>query len=252
MKWGLIMQLKNEDSKSPSNIKDINIDASFLHLIQIHDSAFPTGMFSHSFGMETYMIQDDVKDSDSVIEFCEMYLRHSIGTTDAILVKEAFNLAQKNDLNGLMRLESICHSIKLALEARNGSSMLGRQFIRTVSQISDDTLLSSWQKKIKDKEITGHYPIAYGIYTASLGVELEIAISTYLYASVASLVQNAVRAVPIGQNAGVKAVFKLLPIVQEVTLEVFQKTLDDLNNHAIALEIAQMKHEFVHARLFMS
>ena len=130
--------------------------------------------------------------------------------------------------------------------------MLGRQFIRTVSQISEDKLVLKWQDKVKSKEIEGHYPLVYGIYAASLGIDIEIVVATYLYSAISALVQNAVRAVPIGQNAGVSNVYNLLPIIEEVTAEVLQKGLDDMNNNTIALEVAQMKHEFANARLFMS
>ena len=246
------MKLTKDDLKNPLNTKGINTNFWFLHLIQIHDSAFPTGTFSHSFGMETYMFDRTVDDKESVFEFCEMYLRHSIGATDAIIAKEAFYAAKDNDIDELLKLESICKSIKLATEARKSSSMLGRQFIRTVSQISEDKLVLKWQDKVKSKEIEGHYPLVYGIYAASLGIAIEIVVATYLYSAISALVQNAVRAVPIGQNAGVSNVYNLLPIIEEVTAEVLQKGLDDMNNNTIALEVAQMKHEFANARLFMS
>ncbi len=113
-------------------------------------------------------------------------------------------------------------------------------------------LLTMWYEKFKSKEIKGHYPVVYGIYTAMLGVDAKISLETFLYSSITSLVQNGVRAIPLGQNSGVQTIFSLLPVIQETASHVKTLTMDDLDNNSIGLEIASMKHEFLHSRLFIS
>lgn len=220
--------------------------------MQIHDSSFPTGSFAHSFGMETYIQDNVISNKNDLREFCNMFLRHNLASTDAIIVKEAYELAKKQDTEGLIRLESICHAIKLSPETRKGSSMMGRQFLQTVYPISDEELLTLWYEKLQSKEIKGHYPIVYGIYTALLGVDVKLAIETFLYSSITALVQNAVRAIPLGQMSGVQTTFSLLPVILKTARHVMTLSLDDLDNNSVALEIASMKHEFLHARLFIS
>lgn len=246
------MSNQSADLKSPSNIRDISTNPWLLHLLQIHDSAFPTGSFAHSFGMETYIQENVIRNEEDLKEFCNMYIRYNLASTDAIIVKEAYDLARKGDKQGLIHLEKICHAIKLSPETRKGSAMMGRQFLHTVYPLSDEELLTFWYQKLKSKEIKGHYPIVYGIYTAMLGVNAKISIETFLYSSITALVQNAVRAVPLGQMSGVKTTFSLLPVIQETARHIMTLNLDDLDNNSIALEIASMKHEFLHSRLFIS
>ncbi|KXH80976.1 urease accessory protein UreF [Sporosarcina sp. HYO08] len=220
--------------------------------MQIHDTAFPTGSFAHSFGMETYIQENVIRKEDDLREFCDMYLRQNLASTDAILVKEAYRLAKEQDKQGLIRLENICHAIKLSPETRKGSAMMGRQFLQTVHSLNDEELLTFWYEKLKNKEIKGHFPIVYGIYTALLGIDLKMSLETFLYSSITSLVQNAVRAIPLGQTSGVQTIFSLLPVIQETASHVMTLDLDDLDNNSVALEIASMKHEFLHSRLFIS
>lgn len=246
------MNKQNEDLKKHSSTKDISTNPWLLHLIQIHDTAFPTGSYAHSFGMETYIQENTIRSEKDLEEFCDMYLFDNMGSGDAIIVKEAHKLAKEADVEGLIRLEKICHAMKLAPEARKGSSMLGRQFFQTVTPLNDHELLKQWQEKLKNKEVEGHYPVVYGIYTAILGVNVETALETFLYSSLTSLVQNAVRAVPLGQMGGVQTVYNTLPIIQKTVVDVMNKTLDDLDNNSIALEIASMKHEFLYSRMFIS
>lgn len=246
------MNKQSEGSKSLSNTVDTNTNSWFLHLIQIHETAFPIGNFAHSFGMETYIQNDDIRTADDLRKFCDMYLRHNLASTDAIIVQEAYRLAKENDIQGLIKLENICHAIKLSPETKEGSAMIGRQFLQTVRPLNDGQLLTLWHEKLKNKEVKGHYPVVYGIYTAMLGIDLKMSLETFLYSSITSLVQNGVRAIPLGQNGGVQTTFSLLPAIHETASHVMTLNLDDLDNNSIGLEIGSMQHEFLHSRLFIS
>lgn len=246
------MNNQKEGSKNLLNTEDTNTNPWFLHLLQIHDSAFPTGSFAHSFGMETYIQESVIRNEDDLLKFCDMYIRYNLASTDAIIAKEAYNLAENRDTQGLIHLENICHGIKLSPETRKGSSMMGRRFLQTILPLCEDELLLFWYEQLQSKKIKGHYPVVYGIYTAMLGVEARMSVETFLYSSITALVQNAVRAVPLGQMSGVKTTYTLLPVIQETAQQVMGFTLDDLDNNSIGLEIASMKHEFLHSRLFIS
>lgn len=246
------MNNQSEDSKNRSNIRDTSTNPLLLHLIQINDTAFPTGSFAHSFGMETYIQENVIRNEDDLWKFCNMYIRQNLASTDAIIVKEAHRLAKESDIEGLIQLEKICHGIKLSPETRKGSAMMGRQFLQTIYPLNDEELLTVWYEKFKSKEIKGHYAVVYGIYTAMLGADANMSVETFMYSSVSSLIQNAVRAVPLGQKGGVKTTFSLLPAIQETARSVMDLGMEDLDNNSIALEIASMKHEFLYSRLFMS
>ncbi len=246
------MNKQKEDLKKHSNTKDISTNLSRLHLIQIHDSAFPSGNFAHSFGMETYIQEDDIRNEEDLKVFCDMYLRHNFASGDAIIAKEAYRLAKERDMEGLIELENISHAVKLSPETRKGSMMMGRQFIRTVRPLTEDDFLTEWYEKFDRKEVKSHFAIVYGLYTAIIGVDAKMSLETFLYSSVTALVLNAVRAVPVGQMSGVRTVHSLLPLMEEVAEEVKDKGIDDLDNNSVALEISSMKHEHLNSRLFIS
>lgn len=246
------MSKQKEDLKNHSNIKDINTNLSYLHLIQIHDSAFPSGTFAHSFGMETYIQEDNLRNESDLKDFCEMYLRHNFAYGDAIFAKEAYRLAKEQDLDGLIELENICHAVKLSPETREGSLMMGRQFSRTIEPLTENDFIVTWLEKYKNKEVKNHYSIIYGIYTAMIDVSPKMSLETFLYSSITALVLNAVRAVPVGQMSGVKTVYSMLPIIEEVAEEVMDLGVEDIDNNSISLEISSMRHEFLNSRLFIS
>jgi len=202
--------------------------------------------------METYIQEDRIQTKEQLIDFCTSYLFHNLVRGDAILIQEAYTAALEKDVDKLLYLEQLCGAMKLAKESREASVNLGRQFIRTVSPLSTDAFLSEWKERIDAKSIKGHYAVLYGIYSATKEVSLHHAVMMYLYAAVNGLVQNAVRAVPFGQNTGVQAVNALIQPVTEASALVATLTLDDISNNALGIELASMKHEYLFSRLFIS
>lgn len=244
-------QLK-DDSNNRSNTVGTPTDFALLHLFQIHDSAFPIGSFTQSYGMETYIQEDVIRTKEDLVAYCTSFLFHNLVRGDAILIKEAHAAALENDVDRLLYLEQLCGAMKLAKESREASVKLGRQFIRTVSPLGTDDLLSEWKERIESKSIKGHYAILYGIYSAANGVSAHHAVMTYLFASLNGLVQNAVRAVPFGQNTGVQAMYELIVPVTEAAGLVNTYTIEDISNNALGIELASMKHEYLYSRLFIS
>lgn len=54
-----------------------------LTLLQINDSVFPIGGFTHSYGLETYITKEIVRDSKSAEEYAVTLLEHNFYYNDA-------------------------------------------------------------------------------------------------------------------------------------------------------------------------
>lgn len=246
------MKRQNDDLNNRLNTAATLTDFSLLRLLQIHDSAFPIGSYTHSYGMETYIQKDIIRTKEQLIDYCKTYLFGNLVHGDALIVQEAFHAAQARDMTYLKQLDELCGAMKLAKESREASVNVGKQFMRTVLPLIESPVLLEWQHKIDNEEVKGHYAVLYAIYCEALGVEVYHAVMTFMYASISGLVQNAVRAVPFGQNTGVQALNVLLVSVEEAAKLVITLTIEDIANNALGIELASMKHEFLFSRLFIS
>jgi Urease accessory protein UreF len=90
--------------------------------------------------------------------------------------------------------------------------------------------------------MVGHY----------LDVEKETTIVYYLYSTIVSLVQNAVRAIPLGQTAGQKVIYAFQEELKTAAEKIMK--LDELEFGVVSpgLEVSQMQHERVGIRIFSS
>lgn len=156
-------KLLNIEGISTKQDKDFCNAKKLLHLMQIHDSAFPIGSYTHSFGMETYIQQDKVRTREDLFQYCQVYLFNNLAQGDGIIVKEAYKLAREKDYQGLIYLEQICHSSKIASESRQASMKIGKQFLQTVRKIQPNPLLNEWQELLEQEKIKGHFAVTYGL-----------------------------------------------------------------------------------------
>ena len=54
------------------------IDHQHLRLFQFCDSQFPTGAFSHSFGLETYIQRETVYDTETFIKWLHLFINEQL------------------------------------------------------------------------------------------------------------------------------------------------------------------------------
>ena len=101
---------------------------------------------------------------------------------------------------------------------------------------------------LDDEEIA--YPVAAGSACAAMGIGRHDALLAYLQGFAATLTSVAVRLVPIGQTAGLEVLRDLAPVIAATAERAATATLDDLGAITLAADIAAMRHETQHSRVF--
>lgn len=105
-----------------------------------------------------------------------------------------------------------------------------------------------------DKKKRGykHPALVFAIVCHHLQIPKETTVLSYLYTSVQALVQNAVRAIPLGQTDGQRLLVSMQPHLLKAVQKIDTLTEEELGAAVPGLEIAQMQHEQLSVRLFMS
>ncbi|MCI0183943.1 urease accessory protein UreF [Sulfoacidibacillus ferrooxidans] len=242
------------------------MDQAMLPLLQLADSSFPTGAFSHSFGLETALSEGTITSASDLHAWLEGFIVGSFATMEASAVYFSHSLLSDHiqDWNEIEYIDTWKEPItlldlrmtlsKLARESRIGSVKIGRQYVRMGMQLYPDAHLQIYDQLIQSGSCFGNAAIAHGWVCSYLGVSAETAILTHLYTSVNALIQNAVRAAPIGQTQGQHILSSLFLHMEQVTSHTIAQppAFLHLANAAILHEIQAMRHETLYSRLFMS
>ena len=152
----------------------------------------------------------------------------------------------------ILELDSLLSASLLARQVREASVKMGLRLLEIGGEVFPSPELRLYRDLVATGRAAGHQPLAFAVVARSLGVPLAEALSAYLFAAVTSLTQNAVRAIPLGQNAGQRLLRKAADDVAAAVEHVAHLAPDDFGAVSPGLEISQMRHERQRARMFMS
>lgn len=220
-----------------------------LAVMQLSDSALPTGAFSHSLGFETYMDRETIRGEADFGSWLEMFIAQSLTTADALairLVYQADTFDEVADLDELMTVQALPQQI------RDSGITMGRRLLAIGAESYPGPWVEDYRVGIDEGRLSGHQATIWAVLARQLAVPVHAAVASHLYATVISLTQNAVRAIPLGQSAGQRVIRQAQPWVERAVARSGELDLDDLGAIAPGLEIAQMQHQRQRARLFMS
>ncbi len=241
----------NKDTKEISSDRlSHKIDKEFL-ILQVNDAVFPIGSYTHSFGLETYIQQRLVKDSASALEYLKANLSSQFLYTEMLGLKLAYESALKNDLKKILEIEEIILLSTSPMELRLANQKLGNRFIKTLQAMSELDM-GEFFRAYSQKTASPTHATSYGVFCASLGIELRAGLRHYLYAQTSNMVINCVKTVPLPQNDGQKILLALQEHFNYLLDEVLELDEDYLCVASIQNDIKAMQHESLYSRLYMS
>ena len=217
-----------------------------LALQQLTDSALPTGAFAHSLGFETYVERGLVHDEESFGVWLAAFISQQLTYSDALAIRFLYEDVPVAELDALLTAQL------LPRQLREASTKMGGRLLEIGAEIFPSPDLAEYRKLVGSGRAAGHQPLAFAVVARSLNVPLPEALAAYLFAAVTSLTQNAVRAIPLGQNAGQRILRKAADGVAAAIERISHLTPDDFGAVSPGLEISQMRHERQRARMFMS
>jgi len=226
--------------------------SNLFRLFQITDSFFPSGAFAYSRGLETYVNEEIIRDRKGLEEFLRAYLTGLTAKSDALFLKLSWEAAEREELNTILRLDKLTHSMRLAKELREGSLQAGRQLLKVMRALHSSKLLEHFAEMAETGKAWGHHPVVFALVCGALEISKEDAVMAYLYQIVSSLVSAAVRLIPLGHLDGQKVIEEVRPMALRVAEDLISLNEDDLSSFAPGIEIRAMRHECLYTRLFRS
>ena len=222
-----------------------------LAALQLADSAFPSGLYTLSHGLEGYT-QAGAIDAATLPDLLADLLHGSAGPADASAFALAHRAAGAGDWDRLAAIDRRLHAVLLIREVRTASIRTGRQLLDVSGHAFGLPELDPLRKMLRDKRIHGMQPVISGAVHAALGVPARAAVAGGLYALAAGFVGAAVRLRVVDHLRAQAVLFGAGPVIAEVTERALTAEIDDIGGFAPMLEVYSARHERSGARLFVT
>lgn len=220
-----------------------------LSLMQLTDSALPTGAFSQSLGFETYMQRGQIHDEGTFAEWLQMFADQQLTYTDALAIRLVYAAREVEEVVDLDELATVQ---ALPQQVRDGGITMGRRLLSIGAASYPGPWTLHCAAEVEAARMQGHQAVVWGVLARELGLDQDTAVAAHVQATATSLTQNAVRGIPLGQSAGQRIIRAAQDWTRRAVEVSWGLEREDLGAIAPGLEIAQMHHERQRARLFMS
>ena len=138
---------------------------ALLSLLQVSDTAFPTGAFAHSLGLEAFYEAGELADAEDLRRFVSLSLG-SLATSDCVALRAAY---ATDSVESLKRTDQLLAATKLTRELREASAATGRRFLASVNALGvKDCLLDELSRSVKEVRSPGNLAVGFGVAASAL------------------------------------------------------------------------------------
>lgn len=215
-------------------------------LLQVNDSQFPTGAYSHSMGLEELTRRELVRTPDDLETFLHKQIMPGLLAFEIPFLARSHDAACSEDVAALHQLDTELDAWKLAEELCQASRQLGSRRLSLIMKLDPDALLQSYAESAPPC----HHLIVCALELRKLPV--TAAACAYAYQSIAGYTSASMKLMRIGQERCQsilrKTMTELAPQI-EAAVSRHDKQIGWFNP---LIEIASMRHSRAHERLFIS
>ncbi len=211
---------------------------------QVVDSAFPTGAFAHSYGLEAAWQHGEVEDVNALRRFLDAAL------CQAGHASLPFVTAAHRDMRQLEALDALNDAFLVNPVANRASRVQGRTLLATAARVWPSAVTRGLAAGVGRG--TSHLAPASGAVFAAIGLSLASAQRVSLFGVARGVLSAAVRLGLIGSYEAQRLQHACGPRLDEVLEECGTLEIADVAQTAPLLALLQANHDRLYSRLFQS
>lgn len=211
---------------------------------QVVDSAFPTGAFAHSFGLEAAWQHGEVDGPAALDRFVRASVLQA-GHAALPLLSDAYREPER-----VTQLDALADAFLVNTVANRASRVQGRTLVSTAARIAPSDPLIQLQRTLSERH--AHVAPMSGVVFRHLGVPLSTAQRLTLFSAARSVLAAAVRLGLAGSYEAQRIQHTTGEWLEVVAAHCCALTCDDLAQTAPIIDILQSGHDRLYSRLFQS
>lgn len=215
-----------------------------LWLFQANDTAYPSGAYAHSFGLEELVEAGVVLNAASLEDFLLKQILPTILTFEIPSFVRAHTAAANRDTNELVAIDTELDAWRIPAELRDASRRIGSQRLDLLAQLDPSPLVAEY-RAISPRS---HHLVVTALELS--GVPVGHAARAFAFQIIAGLGAASMKLIRIGQSSCQQIVRRVLIALGEKIDHSLSQPVDGWFNPLI--EISSLRHARANSRLFIS
>ncbi|HEY1170135.1 MAG TPA: urease accessory UreF family protein [Verrucomicrobiae bacterium] len=213
---------------------------------QLADSAFPTGGFAHSGGLEAAWQHGEIRSRADLMAFAETSLQQ-LGYASLPFMRAVWEEPER-----LVELDARFDVFTTNHVTNRASRLQGRAFWMAAERSFPSVALDGLRERMEAEGFCGHLPPVFGAVTAALGLQKQDAIQLFFFCYLRGIVASAVRLGIVGPMEAQSMQHRLSAKAQVVSGECAEIPVEEAAQTAPLLDLWQGAQDRLYSRLFQS
>ncbi len=231
-----------------------NTGLALLATLQLADSAFPSGAYTLSGGLETLVEEGIVDDAAGMAGCVRAFLLGRAAKGDLAALVAAHRAASElpPDVVTIVAIDRRLEATKMAAEERQGSRRVGRRIATEAVRLASSPALVGFLEAIDDGSTPGTAAVAYGVAAAAMAIPESQAALAAAHAQVLGLLGVGVRLGRIGHGDQQRLLRDAREVIARAVDIARATDWQAVRSFAPGLDVAMARHEIAVGRLFAS
>jgi urease accessory protein len=218
-----------------------------LLIWQLADSAFPTGGFAHSGGLEALWQHRLIRSGREFLDFLQTALRQ-LGHGSLPFV----NAACDANVDEFAKVDRLCDAFTSNHVANRASRLQGKAFLNSSETIFANGELTALRSAVRDQEMPGHFAPVFGAVSSALKIERSVMVRLFMFVHLRGWIGSAVRLGIVGPLEGQTLHHQMGTFAEHVGTHSANLTLDDVAQSVPMIDLFQATQDRLYSRLFQS
>ncbi|MFK7965150.1 MAG: urease accessory protein UreF [Burkholderiaceae bacterium] len=230
-----------------------------LALMRLASPALPIGGFSYSQGLESAIEARWVTDTESLAQWLLDALSLNVGQYEAPMVFSMARAVRAENPGLAEQLNDDYLASRETAELHAETCQMGYSLLRLLAGLSETSQVNAVRRAMPaqasnwiDQERPASLPFAWAMASNYFNLLPAQSLSAYAWAWLENQVAAAIKAVPLGQQAGQIVFDRVQPALANALEEASAMSPSDLSNFAPGAALASTWHETQYSRLFRS
>jgi urease accessory protein len=224
---------------------------TLLAALQLADSFFPTGMFTQSHGLESF-VAAGARGEARIEPLLHTYLLHAAAPADALAARWTVRAAAQGDLDLVAQIDERLEATKLAPEGRAVSKRCGGRVLLLGADVFGEAALAEYAERVSAGRAHGHQAVALALLATAAGLDEAAAVAVELHSFAVSLLGAAVRLGALDHAAAQRLLLRARAALAEAA--DLGRTMDwsEIGGYAPQIELMQFQHSYADLHMFVS
>ena len=216
----------------------------WLWLLQANDTAYPSGSYAHSFGLEELVEAGVVKTPEDLEKFLQNQVLPALLTFEIPFFSRAHAAANSEDADTLLAMDAELDAWRIPAELRDASRRIGSQRLELLARLDPTPMVL----RLRKDSPRCHHLVVTALELS--GVPVGQAARAFAFQSIAGLTAASMKLMRIGQTSCQLIARRTLTLLGEGIDDCLSQPVDGWFNPLV--EIASLRHARANHRLFIS